>query len=158
MRISPSSKVPDEAVNPSNLSAERCVLGALIEDAALLPELLASGLRIQHFYLSDHRRVFDAIQRLTERAVPIDYVSVAEQLGNRQDDYICIAGLVHGVVLNDQHVLHHASIVRRKSHLRALLRIGDWITGAVTETADPSALATQIRNMLEACSEDQIQA
>jgi replicative DNA helicase len=147
-----------QPINPSNLSAERCVLGALIEDDSLVPAVIDTGLQVQDFFLSDHRRVFQVIEMLQVCKVPVDYVSVAEQLGNSQDDYVLIASLVHGVVLHEDHVLHHAAIIRRKARLRALLVIGEWISSAVTESADPDALIAQIRNMLDFCSEGQIRA
>jgi hypothetical protein len=85
-----------QRLNPINASAERSVLGALIEDDTLVPEVIAAGLRTEHFALSDHRRVFGAILALRLRKAPVDYVLVAEQMGNRHEDYILLAGLIQG--------------------------------------------------------------
>ncbi|HKF02647.1 MAG TPA: DnaB-like helicase N-terminal domain-containing protein [Candidatus Sulfotelmatobacter sp.] len=145
-----------EAVNPANLPAERCVLGAIIEDDSLWDEVIASGLCRRHLFLDDHRHVFGAIERLKARNAPVDYISVAEELGNRAQDYVLIASLVHGVVVQEDHVRHHAAIVRKKSCLRALLKMGEWITTSVTETSDPDLLTKQIRSMLDACTEDHV--
>ncbi|MFL6304213.1 MAG: DnaB-like helicase N-terminal domain-containing protein, partial [Candidatus Sulfotelmatobacter sp.] len=123
-----------DPVLPVNLPAERCVLGALIEDDSFVPAVMDSGLRVQDFSLSDHRRVFQAIETLQARKVPVDYVSVAEQLGNTVDDYVLIGDLVYGVVLHEDHILHHAAIVHKKARLRELLILGEWISQAVTET------------------------
>jgi replicative DNA helicase len=158
MTRSGSEAQKDSPTVPANLPAERCVLGALIEDDSLVPDVLALGLRTQDFLLSDHRRIFRAIEMLRAKNAPVDYVSVTEQLGTRNEDYALIADLMHGVVLYEDHVLHHAAIVRRKARLRALLKIGEWISVAVTETADPDLVISQIRNMLDECSEDQIRA
>jgi replicative DNA helicase len=147
-----------ESVLPSNLSAERCVLGALIEDDSLLPPVLATGVKSNHFLLADHRRMLQAIELLHARNAPVDYVSVTEQLGNRNEDYAIIADLLHGLVLYEDHILHHARIVRRKANLRGLLKIGEWIAEAVTESADPDLLIAQIRNRLDACLESHISA
>jgi replicative DNA helicase len=147
-----------QPINPSNLPAEQCVLGAMIEDDSFVPEVLASGLRAEDFFISDHRRIFHAVERLRERQAPVDYVSVAEQLGNRAEDYAVIGGLVHGVVLHEDHILHHAAIVRRKARLRGLLKIGEWLSEAVSETADPESIISQAREMLDSCSEGQIRA
>jgi len=51
-------------VNPANLPAERSALGALIEDDSLLAEVLASGIRAEDFFLSDHRLFFSTIETL----------------------------------------------------------------------------------------------
>ena len=158
MKTSHSKTDHCQAINPANVAAERCVLGAVIEDESLWRKLTDSGLRSQHFYLSDHRRVFGAIDRLKGRSMPVDYISVAEELGNLGGDYVLIASLVHGVVVQENHVLHHAAIIRKKSRLRSLLKIGEWIQKAVTEIAEPDSLTAQIRNMLDGCSEDQISA
>jgi replicative DNA helicase len=147
-----------QPINPASLPAERSVLGALIEDDSFVPEVIASGLRCEHFFLSDHRRIFRAIELLHTRNAPVDYVSVAEQLGNRNEDFAAIADMIHGVVLHKGHILHHVKIIRQKARLRTLLRIGEWILKAVGETSDPDLIVAQIRNILDTCSEGPIRA
>jgi replicative DNA helicase len=138
---------------PINLAAEQTVLGALIENDRLLTEVISDGLRCEHFALSDHRRIFEAIVTLQGRHEPIDYITVAEQLGNRQEDYVLIGSLVHGVVFDDEeHVLHHATIVRRKWRLRALLKIAEWLTASINETADPESLSAQTINKIQSAA------
>src|SRR5438874_11809705 len=97
---------PNRAL-PINLPAERSVLGALIEDDSLLPEVIGTGLRSQDFALSDHRRVFDAMLELWQQKKPVDYVTVAEQLGNHQEHYVLVGSLIQGVIVHPDHVLHH---------------------------------------------------
>jgi replicative DNA helicase len=143
-------------INPVSLPAECSVLGALIEDDSFVPVVFALGLRCEDFFLSDHRRIWQAIEVLHARNAPVDFVSVAEQLGNRDEDYAAIADLMYGVVLHEDHIVHHARIVRKNARLRTLLRIGEWISKAVAETADPDLIAAQIRNMLDACLEGTI--
>lgn len=137
--------------SPANLPAERAVLGALIEDDGLVPEVLDAGLLVDDFLLSDHQRIFLAIVSLSGKHCPVDYVTVAEHLGNRSEDYALIGGLIQGVVLHQDHVLHHVAIVRRKAKLRTLLKLGEWILGAVLESSDPGLLAEEISNRLERC-------
>jgi len=145
-----------QRINPANLAAERSVLGALIDDDSFVPKVFASGLRCEDFFLSAHRRIFRAIELLHTRKAPVDHVSVAEQLGNRNEDYAAIADMVYGVVLHEDHILHHVRIILRKSRLRRLLEIGEWILTAVNETSDPDSITLQIRDMLDACSEDHV--
>jgi replicative DNA helicase len=147
-----------QSILPANLSAERSVLGALVEDESLFSDVVKAGLQTQHFFLSDHQRVFSAIRNLKACKRPVDYISVAEELGNSSHDYVLIASLVHGVVVDEGHILHHVHIIARKARLRALLKISEWISGAVTETADPDLLIPQIKNKLDECSEGQILA
>jgi replicative DNA helicase len=133
-----------------SLPAERSVLGALIEDDGLLPEVLETGLSVGDFSLSDHRRVFESILLLRRRKSPVDYITIAEQLGNQQTDYVLVANLIDGVVVHEDHVLHHVAIVRKKAKLRALLRIADWLMQVVDETADPAAVIAETLGKLEA--------
>jgi replicative DNA helicase len=142
---------------PVSMPAERSVLGALIEDDGLLAEVLEAGLRIDDFSLSEHRRVFESILMLRRRNSPVDYVLVAEQLGNRQTDYVLVASLIDGVVVHEDHVLHHVAIIRKKAKLRALLRIADWLTRVVDETADPDALIAETLGKLEALTAIQME-
>jgi len=153
-----SNSPPQNQPIPISLPAERSVLGALIEDDSLLPEVIAAGLRAEDFALSDHRRVFTAILFLCEQKSPVDYITVTEQLGNRQEDYVLAGSLIHGVVLHEDHVLHHVAIVRRKARLRALLRIAEWITRVVADSADPDALIEQTIAKLEAVASAEVTA
>ena len=134
---------------PVNLAAERSVLGAVIEDDTLLPELIACGLTENDFGLNEHRRLFAAIGALRQQNRPVDYITVAEQLGNRQEDYALVARLIDGSVTDPDHVLYHARIVQKKARLRALLRLADWIARVADDSADPDALIEQIIGKLE---------
>jgi replicative DNA helicase len=141
---------PPARTLPANIAAERSVLGGVIEDDGLLPEVIAADLQREDFSLSDHQRVFSAILSLHERKLPVDYVTVAEELGNDQNAYVLLGSLIQGVIVHEDHILHHVAIVRKKSRLRALLRLAEWLTKAVTESADPDKLIIATREKLEA--------
>jgi len=104
-----------------NLAAERSVLGAMIDDEVLIPEVLRTGLQTADFSLSDHRKTFDSIVSLFQQKSPVDYISVAEDLGNHRDSYVLVASLIEGVLLEKTHILNHVAIIRRKSRLRAAI-------------------------------------
>ena len=125
---------------PVNLPVEREVLGALIEDSGLVPEVIR-GLTLDDFSIADHRRVFLAIRELVKAGSPVDVLSVSEQLGNRQHDVEIIGGLISGVVLVKSHILHHVGILRRKARLRSLAKLGRWLSdSACNPGADPDDL------------------
>jgi replicative DNA helicase len=139
-----------QMISPASLPAERVVLGGIIEDSTLLPEALASGLVIGDFSLSDHRRIFAAILALAEGQSPIDYVLVAEHLGGSQDDYVLVGSLLDGVVVERNDILHHVALVRKKSKLRQLERIGAClVTSACEMGADPDKIVEQLREKLQ---------
>ena len=76
--------VPQETEIPCTIPSEKALLGILVEDDALLPSILATGLTADHFMLSDHQQVFRAILDLCEQSAPINSISVAEALGGRR--------------------------------------------------------------------------
>jgi replicative DNA helicase len=135
---------------PVNLVAEREVLGAMIEDDGLLSEVMGAGLKVGHFLLSDHKRVFTAMLQLREQDHAVDVITLAEQLGNRPEDMALLCDLVTGVVLARGHVLHHVAIVRKKARLRALIKFGEWAALSANESgADPDALVKGAFEKLE---------
>jgi len=128
---------------PCNVRSEQVVLGCLIEDGSLLPCILDSGLNVNSFMLSDHRRIFQAILDLHQQSAPIDCVTVAERLGNKASDFALLADLICGVVVDASHALYHAKIVRKKAALRKVMKIGEWLQ---TTAADASANPEQLTN------------
>lgn len=95
------SLVESQPINPANLAAERVVLSAVLEDDdGLLQEVIDSGLVPEDFLLSDHGRVFRAMLALRARDCPVDCVSVVEELGNTNDDYLLMSRLVYGVIIH----------------------------------------------------------
>lgn len=149
-RLSPS-------IVPINLDAERCVLGAVIEDDSLFEDVIAAGLKPEHFGVSDHRRVFKAISALYMRKAPIDYVLVTEELGNRREEHVLIASLIQGVVVDARHVLHYVAIIRRNWQVRRFQKIGEWMT-TVAETLNPDALIEDAIAKLEAIATVEVTA
>lgn len=140
-----------EQLAPRNLASERVILGALVEDDTLLPGVISAGLDVDDLFLSDHRRIFSAMLELREKNEPLDYVTVAEQLGNSRADYVLLASLIDGVVVHSGHVRHHVRIVRKKARLRQLQGLGEWLLQSTSETsADPAALAHLALEKLEA--------
>lgn len=135
---------------PTNLPAERAILGVFIEEAGLLSEAISEGLAVDDFSISDHRRIFGAILELRDKNCPIDYISVAEQLGNAPADFALLGDLINGIVIHRGHVLHHVKIVRKKARLRTLMKVADWISQSATEVAaNPDALVQVAIEKLE---------
>lgn len=146
-----------QRIVPINLDAERCVLGAVIEDDSLLPDVIAAGLKPEHFAVSDHRRVFQAMLALHLRKVPIDYVLLTQELGNRREEHVLVASLIHGVVVEVNHILHHVGIVRRNWQVRRFQKIGEWMMGIV-DTLNPDALIEDAIGKLEAIATAEVVA
>ncbi len=140
--------MPDSACDlPVNVAAEKSVLGACVECADMLTSAIAEGITPDDF-TGDHPRVFRSLLEMRDKGIPIDSVSVAEYLGNTQNDYVIVADLICGAVIHPSHVAHHARIVRQKSRLRSCLRLSHRIAQAAVEPgADPDQIVKLVGEM-----------
>jgi replicative DNA helicase len=109
---------------PHNLEAEKAVLGAiLINNVAFnqAAEVIDAG----DFFRDAHRRIFDKMVGLSERNLPVDLVTLKDELvrTGELDDVggpAYISGLTDGVP-RSANVEHYARIVKEKSTLRRLI-------------------------------------
>jgi len=119
---------------PSNLDAERSVLGAILLDNAALKEITGS-LRIDDFFLEQHRRIFEAIQNLALEELKagrtlhqqIDLLTVTEYLSNQGTIEAAggtpyIASLCDGMA-RVTNVRHYAQIIMQKARMRKLIHL-----------------------------------
>ena len=63
----------------SNKEAEQTVLGIFLTDNSYLKE---TSLTADNFHFKNHRKLFKAMQAISEKGNPVDIVSIAEKLGN----------------------------------------------------------------------------
>lgn len=120
-----SATPPIEAgrVPPHDLDAEAAVLSAVM----LEPERLDSVafLRPEHFYSDANGRIFGAAQALAKVGTPIDIVSVASWLRDRER-FAQVGGASYLAQISDAtpavaHVEFHALVVREKWRVRQLI-------------------------------------
>jgi replicative DNA helicase len=115
-----------EKTLPSNLEAERSILGAiLLDDKAVLS--VFEILKPQDFYLESHRRVFEKMLQLMNNPRPIDLVTLKEEL-QRANELESVGGAAYLASLTDglpraMNIEHYAQIVKEKSTLRRLIQI-----------------------------------
>ena len=64
---------------PQNLEAERCVLGSMLRDNAVINDVLQC-LRGDAFYLDAHQRIFQAVTEIYNDGHPVDLVILANKL------------------------------------------------------------------------------
>lgn len=113
-----------EKTIPCNIEAERAVLGALLIDAEALLKV-ADKLKPGDFYRERHGWIYDAILYLNERRMPLDTVTLHDELERRgQLDEIggpsYIIDLINATP-TALYVEHYASIVERTATLRRLI-------------------------------------
>jgi replicative DNA helicase len=131
-----------ERVLPHNLEAERSVLGAVLIDNQAFPFALATvsgGM----FYRDAHRRLFEAIGRLEAKRVPMELVTLREELTRAGElDEVggpaYVASLVDGVP-HATNVEYYARIVREKWQLRQLIFASNKILARAYEASDEAS-------------------
>lgn len=134
-----TGKVKDPRVLPHSIEAEQCVLGcAFIDQDAGFGVM--SSLKESDFYSETHKIIFDAMFKLFSSNVPIDFVTVTENLeknGNLDSvggvDYLTT---LTNVVPSASNFQHYIDIVKNDSVLRQLISAGQDIINKSFEDID----------------------
>jgi replicative DNA helicase len=132
-----------ERTLPHNLEAEKCVLGAvLINNHAFnqATEVIDSG----DFFRDAHRRIFDRMVSLSERSLPIDLVTLKDELFRAGDlDDVggpaYISSLMDGVP-RSANIEHYARIVKERSTLRKLIQSANDVLGRAYDAEEDADL------------------
>jgi len=116
---------------PHYLVAEKAVLGAILLDDASFVGAVEKGLQVDHFFLPEHRAVFEAMIRLDEARQPIDAVTLTQDL-HRNGKLESAGGAAYISQLPDglprvTNVQHYAQIVKDKALLRGLIHAAEAI-------------------------------
>src|SRR5260370_26917028 len=109
---------------PSNVDAERFVLGAILMDDTYFVQVAAT-LDADDFSLEKHRRIYGRMGELSERGGKIDRVTVANELMKHNQLESC-DGLSYLVSLDDGlpqifNIESYVRIVKDKSILRRII-------------------------------------
>jgi replicative DNA helicase len=147
---------------PSNLEAERSVLGAIILDNNALNAAI-ENLRPEDFFLDQHRRVFTHMISLGEAQQAIDLVTLTEEL-HRRGDLEASGGAPYLASLADgmprvSNVEHYARIVKEKALLRNLIHTTHAIQQTAFEGEDGAdAILDGAESQIFALAEDRVKA
>ena len=129
-------------VPPNNADAERSVLGCMMQDREALG-LAFEMLTADDFYQPAHREIFDAMHALNVQGMPIDLVTVDDELTRRGtlegvggSNYLvelsqCVASTVNARA--------YLQIVDEKATLRRMIRATGDISSACYAQTDPIA-------------------
>lgn len=121
---------------PANVDAERYVLGSILLNAKENYARIGLILQKPDFSLEKHRRIFAAMERLAEQRIPIDRITVANDLMKFNELDAC-DGLTYLISLDDglpegsDNVETYARMVKEK----ATLRTSVFLAGAVSNRA-----------------------
>ena len=134
MDISAFGRIP-----PHNLEAEQAVIGCMLLDSDVIPTV-TELIRSEDFYRDDHKEICEAILDLSEKAGPIDIITVSEQLQLR-GTLDNIGGLdflanISNAVPTTANARHYAKIVEEKSLLRKLIKAAANISSMSYEASE----------------------
>src|SRR6201993_2341335 len=147
---------------PSNLDAERSVLGAVLLDNNALNTAI-EALRAEDFFLPQHRHVFTQMIALAEAQHAIDLVTLTEELHRRGELEASggapyLASLVDGVP-RVSNVEHYARIVKEKAILRNLIHATHNIQQRALEGEEGAdSILDGAESSIFAIAEDRIKA
>ncbi|MBC5811415.1 MAG: replicative DNA helicase [Candidatus Eremiobacteraeota bacterium] len=120
-----------DRIPPNNLEAEMAVLGSILVDREMMATV-AEILKPDDFYAHVHETVYTALFQLYERGEPLDKITLAEEL--RQRNLLDkVGGLAYlsslmETVPTAASAEYYAAIVREKATLRGLIHAGTQIT------------------------------
>jgi replicative DNA helicase len=117
-------------VPPQQIEAEQSLLGGILIDSDGLPAALET-LRGEEFYRESHRAIFRAFQDLFERNEPIDLITTADFLAEK-NQLEAVGGASYLASLTDMvpsaaNVAAYARIINEKALLRRLIQTASEI-------------------------------
>src|SRR5687768_6159138 len=111
-----------ERLPPHNREAERGVLGSMLRDNELIPEVVQLA-KAENFYVLAHQKIFEAMTTLAlERGQPVDPVTLANFLKEKQliedaGGYAYIVELWEAAPSAGNHK-YYADIIRQQALVR----------------------------------------
>ncbi|MDE2888069.1 MAG: replicative DNA helicase [Gemmatimonadota bacterium] len=145
-----SAQTPVDRPQPQALEVERAVLGAMFIDNAAISRVIEVLGDETAFYHTANRRVYAAVLALTERGLPVDEVTVAEELKRRGQfedvgGYAFVASL-GGEMATGANAEFHARIVLERAQRRRLI---DASTQTIAECYDEAEEVNEVIDRAE---------
>ncbi len=145
---------------PHSLEAERAVLGGILMNNAALNTVLAV-VTPEDFYKDAHRRILEKIIALVDKGLPVDLISLTEEL--RRSGLIeevggaaYLSSLLDGVHRN-LNVEYYAQIIKEKSLLRRLiLSSAKIIAAGYEEKEDADELLNEAQSEIIEVAEQRV--
>jgi replicative DNA helicase len=131
----------DERATPHSRDAERCLLGGMLRDNVVINDVIPL-VKTDNFYFDAHRKVWEGIVALNDKASPVDLVTLAEWL--REQRYIDdIGGYAYLAELWEAaptaaNVEYYAKIVREKAIVRNLIHASNEILRDAYDQVQPA--------------------
>jgi len=125
-------------IPPHSIEAEESVIGGILLDNEAF-DRIADVVKPEDFYVERHARILSAMASLSESAMPMDAVTIAERLRQR-GDLERIGGVAFLLELSERvptaaNVEHYARIVKEKATIRRLIRASTEIIERAYDTS-----------------------
>lgn len=148
-------------VPPHNLSAEESLLGALMLSRDVVNQVSELGVQVEHFYKPAHQHVYAAMRGLMGQGLPVDIVTVADEL--RRNGLLDEIGGPQ-VLLDLQNATpaisnasRYAKIVQDTALLRTLISVaGDITELAYLEPDDVSKALDDAESRIFSIAQDRV--
>ncbi len=131
-----------EKLPPQSIEAEEALLGSLLIDKEAIVRI-ADIIEPKDFYKDAHQLIYEAMGDLWERREPIDILSVANRL--KEKDALDVIGgrgylaELANTVPTASHIINYAQIVQKKSTLRKVIKASSEIASIAYEEAKDTA-------------------
>ncbi len=126
---------------PKSIEVEQYLLGCLLIDSGCL-QLVSECLSVDDFYNPRHQQIFQVVLDQVQRQEPIDIVIVAQRLKERSQLEL-VGGRAYLVdlllaVASTLYIPYYVRILKEKSTLRKLVKVGRDITSIAYSTIEVS--------------------
>jgi len=124
-------------IPPQARELEEAVLGAILLEKSAFDSVTDVNLKPECFYVEAHQMIFKAMQDMQQRSIPIDILTVVEEL-KKKDQLEIVGGPYYitkltNAVVSTANIDAHARIVLQKFIQRELIRISGEIIGDAYE-------------------------
>jgi replicative DNA helicase len=138
----------DFRTSPHNLEAEMSVLGAMLLEKEAIPRVIEQ-IEGGYFYKNAHRKIFEAIVKLSESDTPVDPVTLTEVLKS-DGELDKVGGPAYLTTLFNYlptaaHLDSYVKIVRDKALLRRLISTSTSVVNeCYQQGADPAVVLDEV--------------
>lgn len=145
---------------PQNIEAEQSALGSLLLDKDAIIKV-SDSLKSDDFYRDDHKLIYQAMLKLYEKRMPIDVVTLSEEL-EKTGSFETIGGATYlttlvNAVPTASHVAHYAEIIKQKATLRRLISASNKISElSYSDEADVAHVLDEAEQSLFSVSQQQL--
>ena len=124
-------------IPPQAKELEEAVLGAIMLEKSAFDTLADTNLKPECFYVEAHQIIFSAMRDMQQRGIPIDILTVVEELKRiNQLEFVggpYFVSKLTNMVVSTAHIDAHARIILQKFIQRELIKISGEIIGDAYE-------------------------